>query len=119
MEEIQNAEQGKKSKSLWSAYQIAKEQHELPYFKDMLVQHLQQVQEEQERQARIAAEKQARKDKKAKRQSKDAALDEDEVMDDAPEAEADTKKSKKRKKAVDEDGDEKVGTLHPSGFSYC
>ena len=107
IEEIHKAEQGKKTKSLWAAYQIAKEDHDLQYFKDMLVRHQKELEEEHERRAQEAAERQARKDKKSKRKSKDT-VDEDEVMEDVPEADADAKKSKKRKKGVDEDEDETV-----------
>lgn len=101
-----------KTKSLIGAYEIAGEQHDLDYFKEMLADHQRAMQED----AELRAERDAKKQKKGKRKSTAAAEEEDDVdMEDAGEAEAgedgaDSKpKSKKRKKSLDSDGEaEKV-----------
>ncbi|KAI9780827.1 MAG: hypothetical protein M1835_004425 [Candelina submexicana] len=95
-----------KSKDLYAAYQVAAEQHELQFFKDMLADH----------QAAMLEDPEAKttKSKKGKRKSKDAVEDAEDVdMEDADdgmdvdddEVETKAKGSKKRKKATDSDGE--------------
>lgn len=96
-----------KSKLLLAAYEKATEQHDLDYFKEMLVDHQKAIQEDQEAQA----EKEAKKASKAKRKSVDTAAqavneDEMDIDEEIPEPKP---KSKKRKKELETDvGDEKV-----------
>ncbi|KAK5172400.1 hypothetical protein LTR04_005981 [Oleoguttula sp. CCFEE 6159] len=130
MEDVKNAEQGKKSRSLWEAYQIAAEGHDLAYFKTMLAEHDKSVLkdleaeklEEEEREAAEAKKKEKAekakasktKDKKAKRKSTDATagdddVDMEDVEDDAvvgTESAKKPKSSKKRKKEADSEGEE-------------
>ncbi len=104
-----------KTKSLIAAYEIAAEQHDLAYFKEMLADHQRAMQED----AELRAEREAKKAKKGKRKSTDAAEDGEDVdMEDAGETEAgeegaDSKpKSKKRKKGLESEGEaEKVCSL--------
>ena len=101
-----------KTKSLIGAYSIAAEDHDLDYFKAMLADHQRAMQED----AELRAERDAKKQKKGKRKSTDAAEEGEDVdMEDVGEAEAgddgvDSKpKSKKRKKSLDSEGEaEKV-----------
>lgn len=95
-----------KSKDLYAAYQIAAEQHDLQFFKEMLADHQAAMLED--------SEAKATKSKKGKRKSKDAVDDAEDVdMEDAEdgmdvdddEAETKAKGSKKRKKATDSDGE--------------
>lgn len=103
--EVESGNSQKKTKALWSAYEVAAEGHDLQYFKDLLVNHEQALQAD-------AEEKAAKQEKKAKRKSTAAEEVEDVEMEDADEnVEASTKKkqSKKRKKDVESDGEtEKV-----------
>lgn len=96
-----------KSKSLVAAHKVAAENHDLQYFKEMLLAHSEAMAAEEEAQAEREAAKEAakiaKKDKKAKRKS-DVA-DEDVEMEDV---DNDGKKSKKRKKGDVSDDDEKV-----------
>lgn len=100
-----------KSKLLLAAYEKAAEQHDLKYFKEMLVDHQKAIQEDQEAQA----EKEAKKANKAKRKSTITAaapvVDAD-AMDIDEEATTPKPKSKKRKKDHEDDAaDEKVRSL--------
>lgn len=100
-----------KSKLLLAAYEKAAEQHDLKYFKEMLVDHQKAIQEDQEAQA----EKEAKKANKAKRKSTTTAaapvVDADEMEVDE-EATTPKPKSKKRKKDQEDDAaDEKVRSL--------
>ena len=100
-----------KSKLLLAAYEKAAEQHDLKYFKEMLVDHQKAIQEDQEAQA----EKEAKKANKAKRKSTITAaapvVDADE-MDIDEETTTPKPKSKKRKKDHEDDAvDEKVRSL--------
>lgn len=100
-----------KSKNLMAAYELAAENHDLAYFKEMLVDHQRFIEEEEE----AKAEREAKKASKAKRKSVDTSatadnenggVDEMDVDEDAGETKP---KSKKRKKEADSDGDtEKV-----------
>lgn len=113
LDEVKNAEQGKKGKALWNAYDVAKDGNDLQWYKDLLRQHEQDLADETEELARLQTEKEAKKEKKAKRKSKDVpADDEDTQMDDAEEEPATTedalkekKASKKRKKDVESEGE--------------
>ncbi|KAI9669320.1 MAG: hypothetical protein M1831_000356 [Alyxoria varia] len=94
-------------KSLIDAYESARENHDLAYFKKFLADHQKNLEEEAELIAQAEAKKASKKDKKPKRKSKDAAVeDEDEEMEDAPASE-EAKPSKKRKKGEDNEDDEK------------
>jgi hypothetical protein len=99
-----------KSKSLIAAHKVAAENHNLEYFKEMLLAHTEAIaaeeQAQKERDAAKEAAKAAKKDKKVKRKSE--AADEDVDMEDVDD---DSKKSKKRKKAVESD-DETVSRLY-------
>ena len=96
-----------KSKLLLAAYEKAAENQPLQHYKDMLADHQKALQEDMDAQA----ERDAKKASKSKRKSMDASalVDEGDEMDidEAPSAEK--PKSKKRKKdAVDSDGEGKV-----------
>lgn len=100
-----------KSKLLLAAYEKAMEQHDLKYFKEMLVDHQKAIEEDQEAQA----EKEAKKANKAKRKSTTTAVapvvDAGE-MDIDEDAATPKPKSKKRKKEHEDDAaDEKVRSL--------
>lgn len=98
---VASGEQGKKSKKLWEAYEVAAENHELQYFKDMLNEHDKILQEEQARLMEAEEEKLAKREKKAKAK---VAVDDDGDVDMAESDEPPKKKSSnKRKKDADED----------------
>lgn len=107
VESVTDAPEKGKSKLLLAAYEKAAEQHDLDYFKEMLVDHQKAIQEDQEAQA----QREAKKASKAKRKSQDAAAqaaaaEEMDVDEELPEPKP---KSKKRKKDLDSDaGEEKV-----------
>lgn len=97
-----------KTKSLIGAYEIAGEQHDLVYFKEMLADHQRAMQED----AELRAERDAKKQKKGKRKSTATADEgEDLDMEDAGDVEAEDDgadpkpKSKKRKKSLDSEGE--------------
>jgi DNA-binding protein H-NS len=96
---VENKEQGKKSKILWEAFVVAAEDHDLNFFKEMLVEHERRViQERQEQEA--AAQKQEEEEvapKKAKRKSGVAATEDVEMEDATSDAPKKSKKSNKRK----------------------
>ena len=114
MDEIKKEEQGKKPKSLWEAYEVCKQDHDLAHFKHLLSEHekamARDVEERNRKQAEKdekAAKKAERSEKAEKRKSK-SKVDEDEEMDDA-EPKAKTPASKKRKSRGDgDDEDQKV-----------
>jgi hypothetical protein len=100
---VARGDQGKKSKNLWEAYEIAAENYELQHFRDMLNEHDKLQQEEQAIQLakeEEKQEKQAKREKKAKAKAADADGDVDMGDSDAPPKK---KPSNKRKKASDED----------------
>lgn len=108
-EECKDVPEKGKAKSLYQAYQVAAENHDVQHFKDMLINHQKAMQEDQERKEARQAAKVAREDKKAKRKSMEVADDE---MDVDEEGEEKPKSSKKRKKAADSDGEtEKVSRI--------
>jgi hypothetical protein len=95
------------SNSLWEAYQIAAEHHDLQYFKEMLREHEQRRVEEAQAAADAAAEKEAKKEakkelKKSKSKSKLTNVDDDVEMVDASDEPSQKAASKKRKKESDE-----------------
>lgn len=112
-----------KTKMLIGAYEIAAEEHDLDYFKAMLADHQRAMQED----AKLRAERDAKKQKKGKRKSTDAADEGEDVdMEDVGEAEAgdegaDSKpKSKKRKKSMDSEGEaEKVRSSFCTPLSHA
>jgi len=95
---VERNEMGKKSKALWTAYQVAAEEQNLEFFKDMLEEHERGRQEEERRRMDIEEAKAAKKEEKAKK-----ALDDDGDID-MEDAETTEKKkaSKKRKKSTAE-----------------
>lgn len=102
-EECKDIQEKGKAKSLYQAYQVAAENHDLQHFKDMLINHQKAMQEDQERKEARQAAKVAKAEKKSKRKSTEG---EDEMDLDEEEK---PKSAKKRKKAVDSDGEnEKV-----------
>ncbi|PGH01328.1 hypothetical protein AJ80_09018 [Polytolypa hystricis UAMH7299] len=92
-----------KSKNLLAAYQVAAENHDLQWYKDMLEEHQRALQQdEEEREARVAAK--ATKQDKKKRKSMDVSdQQEDEEMEEAGEEKRKT--TKKRKKDVESEGE--------------
>ncbi|KAK7520157.1 hypothetical protein IWZ03DRAFT_412930 [Phyllosticta citriasiana] len=112
-QQVANSEQGKKSKALWEAWQVTSENHDLDYFKNLLMDHEKAVAKDAEERAAKEAEKAAKEAEKAekaskkdKRKSKASAGDDDAKLDDAVEAETPAKKgSKKRKKDAESEAD--------------
>ncbi|KAF2467570.1 uncharacterized protein BDR25DRAFT_63824 [Lindgomyces ingoldianus] len=113
---VDGGNQGKKSKALWEAYQIAAKGHELQWFKDMLENHEKAMQADIEEKAAAEAKKQEKKDK-AKRKSIAADDSEDVEMENADDEGATsakkTKASKKRKKEPESDGENEKPTKTP------
>lgn len=119
-DECKDKQQGKMSKTLFAAYQIAAEGHDLDYFKQILKDFQEEQRAFEEEQAKKDAEKAeadakkaekaaetketagVEKEKKKKARKSKGGDDEDVAMEDAEE----TKPSKKRKKETTEsDGD--------------
>jgi hypothetical protein len=103
------------SNSLWDAFQIAAEHHDLQYFKDMLRDHEVRRVEEAQAAADAAAEKEAKKEakkelKKSKSKSKLPKIDNDVDMPDASDETAPKTASKKRK--VEPESTPKVRRLY-------
>ena len=107
IDELKEKKSNKLPKKLFHAYEIAEEQHDLPYFKNMLEEHVKAIEEDQRLRAEEAARKQASKDKKAAKRKSKPAVDEDgdSAMEDASTEESSKKTSKKRKQADDGDGE--------------
>jgi hypothetical protein len=107
--DVESGNQGKKSKQLWEAYQIAAEGHDLAHFKDMLAAHesaMQEDVEQKEQKKKEKAEKSAKRKSTAPDDSEDVEMGE--AGDDATPAKK-AKVSKKRKKDDQSDGEtEKV-----------
>jgi hypothetical protein len=104
---IERNEQGKKTKALWQAYEIAAEGHDLEYFKTMLKEHELHVMQEHERAIEAEAKKLAKKDKKGKKDD-DGDVEMEDVEDDATEKK---KPAKKRKKSLGDGGEEDSGKV--------
>lgn len=98
------AEKGK-SKSLIAAFQVAAENHDLEYFKEVLDEHAAALQADIEAKEARDAEKAAKSDKK-KRKSEAKIETEDVEMEDADAEPVAKKSSKKRKKEADSDDEE-------------
>jgi hypothetical protein len=104
------------TKDLWGAYEVAAEEHDLDYFKGMLVEHEKTLIQLREEEAEKEQKKAEAADKKAKRKSTVAADAEGDVtMEDAGSEEAPkkAKKTAKRKaeKDVEVDADDKVNSF--------
>jgi hypothetical protein len=118
--EVEAGNTTKKTKALWEAYEIAAEEPDLDWFKDMLNKHDQALQEEMEKVAIDEQEKAVKKEKKTeksgKRKSIAAVDDSDDIdIDETPEDGAASAKkakpSKKRKKEVESDGEQEKVNL--------
>jgi hypothetical protein len=102
-ESVAKGDQGKKSKALWSAFQVASEDRDLDYYRNLLEDHEKGLKEAEEaaaaaEEARVAAEAEKKAKKEQKKKSKDA--DGDVEMEDA-----DGEKKKPTKKRKKEDGE--------------
>jgi hypothetical protein len=110
---VEKGDQGKKSKALWSAYQVAAEGHDLQWFKSLLEDHESQRKAAEEasiaaEEARIAAEEE-KKTKKEKKQKAKTDKDGDVEMEGAENEDGEKKKvTKKRKKEEGEADTPKV-----------
>lgn len=94
-----------KSKSLFAAYNVAGENHDLEHFKDVLEEHAEALQADIEAKEAREAEKAAKSNKK-KRKSEVQVEAEDVEMEDADAEPVSKKSSKKRKKEADSDDEE-------------
>ncbi|KAF2118595.1 hypothetical protein BDV96DRAFT_488929 [Lophiotrema nucula] len=113
--DVEAGNQNKKSKLLWDAFQIAAEEHDLEWFKDMLKSHEEAILADAEQKEAKKLEKTEKKAAKEKRKSAAAAdEDEDVEMEDAEgEGTASAKKSKKRKKSAESEGESEKPTKTP------
>jgi hypothetical protein len=103
---VSRDDQGKKSKTLWSAFQVAAEEHDLDYFKSMLLEHERRVIQERQEQEDKEAKKEQQSAKKASRKSIPAT--EDVEMEDVASDAAPKKKkaaAKRKASAVEDDGE--------------
>lgn len=103
-----------KTKQLLKAYEVASEEHDLQFFKEMLLQHEAALQQDEDEKAAKAAEKKAKAEKK-KRKS-EAKLEEDVDMEDVEEAPK--KLSKKRKKEPESDDEENLKVSKAESFYF-
>jgi hypothetical protein len=99
-----SGQQGKRSKQLWNAFEVAAEEHDLAYFKDMLLDHERRVIQERQEQEDKEAKKLEQSAKKAGRKSLPAAS-EDVEMDGATSDAAPKKSAKKSKRKAEADDD--------------
>lgn len=131
MDEIQEAvrknEQGKKSKLLWSAYEVAAENHDLEHFKMMLQEHQTAVVMEAEQREAAKRVKEEREIAKASREAKKSGSSrksfggdsEDDAMDVDDNPPKSAKSSRKRKADADADTDNsRVSALSFSRLGY-
>lgn len=103
-----------KSKSLLAAYAIAAENHNLQYFKDLLLEHEKALQLENEEREAKAAAKAEKESRKKKRKSMDVVDDEDVDMEDVDDRGKTPKSSKKRRKsAADTDVESEKVSIAP------
>ena len=94
-----------KKKDLVEAFKIAAEGHDLTYFKEILLEHQEQMAAEEQNQK----EREAKKAAKAKRKSSASAVADDDEMDVDDEEEPKSKSKKRKKTTADSDAeDEKV-----------
>lgn len=120
--EVATGDRGKKSHALFGAYEVAAEEHDLKWFKDMLIQHENSERLRREEEIRLEAErkeKEIEKEEKRKAKLTKAAKDGDGdvAMDDAdaPKKKAD----KKRKKSSGDAGDEdQVSSAQTPMYEY-
>jgi phosphoserine phosphatase len=104
------------TKDLWGAYEVAAEEHDLAYFKGMLVEHeknliqLREEEAEKEQKKADAAEKKAKRKSTASGDAEGDVTMEDAVSEEAPKK---AKKTPKRKaeKDVEVDEEDKVTTI--------
>lgn len=126
-ETVAKGDQGKKSKALWAAYQVAAEGRTLEWFKELLEEH--ETSRKATEEAAIAAkeeqiaaeeEKKAKKEaaKEAKKKSKASGENGDVEMEDADAGIEKKKPSKKRKKEDGEADTPKVGILRLNEDSH-
>lgn len=100
-----------KTKQLISAYEVASENHDLDYFKEMLIAHEAAIQQDEDNKAAKIAEKEAQKAaKKAdkKKRKSEVKVDEDVEMEDVDEAPKKTTKKRKKEPESDDEEPEKV-----------
>lgn len=102
----EETEKGKKAMALKEAYKVAHEAHDLQHFKDLLLQHEQEIQqyeqeerEAEERKAAADAEKAEKAEKKADKERRKSKVGDEMEVDEEEKA------SKKRKKDVNSDGE--------------
>jgi hypothetical protein len=92
-------EQGKRTKQLWNAFEVAAEEHDLDYFKKMLVEHEKRVIMEQQELEEKEAKKEEKEAKKASRKSLPAATEDVEMEDATSDAAPKKKKAPAKRKA--------------------
>jgi hypothetical protein len=103
-ETVSTGVQGKRTKQLWNAFEVAAEEHDLAYFKDMLLDHERRVIQERQEQEDKEAKKLEQSAKKASRKSLPAAT-EDGDQDDTTADAAPKKSAKKPKRKAETDDD--------------
>ena len=118
-EECRDAPEKGKSKLLIEAFKVAGEEHDIDYFKDMIIAHEEAMQVEKDAKAEKEAEKEAEKAQKAaakatksdkKKRKSEVKADDDVEMEDVDEAPK--KSSKKRKKDAESDDEETEKVCH-------
>lgn len=115
--EVEAGLSGKKNKVLTAAYEEAVEGHDLDYFKEMLQSHEQAMIDDAELRAAKEEEKLAKKEKSKSRKSVAAAESDDVDMDDVDDAPTTgKKKSTKRKKGDESDGEPDKVSLSFTAF---
>ncbi|KAF1912423.1 hypothetical protein BDU57DRAFT_582678 [Ampelomyces quisqualis] len=108
--DAETGKQGKKTKALWEAYQIAAEGHDLAHFKQVLANHEAAMQQDLEQREQKEQDKKEKAEKSTKRKSTAVVSSEDVDMEDAgdgataPSAKK-AKATKKRKKDDESDGE--------------
>jgi len=101
---VQNNESAGKNKALWSAYEVAAEEHDLDHFKSMLADHENTLIELRKEEEEKEAKKVEAAEKKAKRKSI-AAVDADTEMEDAPAEDAPKKAKTTKKRKAEKEGE--------------
>lgn len=117
--DLEGDNRGKKSLALWNAYQVAAQEHDLEWYKNMLVQHEKEVIELMEAEAKAETERnekmREKEEKKKARLSKSGKDGEGDVdMEGAGGAAPKKKVERKRKKSVGDAGDEDKVRLDPT-----
>lgn len=113
-DEVAKGERGKRTVALWSAYEIAAEEHDLDHFKEILKKHEEQLVQELQAKAERDAKK-AEKDAKKEAKKSKADADGDVEMEDAEDGGAKKKKtpSKKRKEPASGDAEDELKVCLP------